>query len=346
MAVLPCFLCYNIYMSQQQKTKSIFGRIVHFALTLFLLASAFAIVVFQQQIRDYATVFNYNPSAEIFEITQKISLTKEAERIFYATDPQVEGAEKFNENCTNQLEQTTVLGCYKDDRIYIFDVQNPELEGIKEATAAHELLHAVWARLGENERASLSSELLREYARVKTPELEQVMENYKITEPGQHENELHSILATELVNLSQTLENHYARYFTDRTKILSFYNSYNSRFTELREESDRILKDTEALKSQIDLEVAEYQLEMSNLNANISQFNTWARNGYYTSQWEFEADRAKLQSEIGAMNMRRDEINSKVDYFNSLTQRLNQISIESKQLTDSIDSRLTAPSDI
>ena len=46
------------------------------------------------------------------------------------------------------------------------------------------------------------------------------------------------------------------------------------------------------------------------------------------------------------MNMRRDEINSKVDYFNSLTQRLNQISIESKQLTDSIDSRLTAPSDI
>jgi cell division protein FtsB len=85
---------------------------------------------------------------------------------------------------------------------------------------------------------------------------------------------------------------------------------------------------------------------MSNLNANISQFNTWARNGYYTSQWEFEADRAKLQSEIGAMNMRRDEINSKVDYFNSLTQRLNQISIESKQLTDSIDSRLTAPSDI
>lgn len=333
-------------MSQTQKTKSIFGKIASFILTFMLLIAALAIIVFQQQIRDYVATFNYEPSAEIYEITQKISLTKEAERIFYATDPQIEGAEEFNKNCTNRLEQTTVLGCYKDDRIYIFDVQNPELAGIKEATAAHELLHAVWVRLGENERASLSDELSHEYERIKTPELEQVMKNYEITEPGQHENELHSILATEFSGLSPVLESHYSKYFTDRTKVLAFYDNYNSRFVELREESDKILQDIEALKSQIELESAEYQREMSNLNASISQFNAWARNGHYTSQEEFEADRARLQSEIGAMNARRNEINSKVDYFNSLSERLRQISIESKQLTESIDSRLTAPSDI
>ena len=333
-------------MSQERKTKSIFSKIVRSILVLILVASSFAAVVFQQQIRDYVAVYNYKPSAEIAEITQKIGLTKEAERIFYATDPQIQSAEEFNKNCTNQLEKTTVLGCYKDDRIYIFDVQNPELDGIKEATAAHELLHAVWARLSENERASLSEELLAEYERVKTPELEQVMKNYEITEPGEHENELHSILATEFADLSPTLEKHYARYFTDRTKVLEFYNNYNSRFIELREESDRILKELEELKAEIELETAEYQQDMANLNANISSFNSRAQNGYYSSQWAFESDRAGLQASVNAMNMRRDEINSKVDYFNSLTQRLNQISIESKQLTDSIDSRLTAPSDI
>lgn len=344
--LLVSILCYNIYMNQKPKTKSVFSKIANFVLTLLLLAASFAIIVFQQQIRDYAITFNYEPSAEIYEITQKISLTKEAERIFYAADPQVEDAEDFNKNCTNRLEQTTVLGCYKDDRIYIFDVVNPELVGIKEATAAHELLHAVWVRLSESERERLSGELLREYDRVKTPDLEQVMKNYEITEPGQHENELHSILATEFADLSPALEAHYARYFTDRTKVLAFYDSYNSRFVELKDESDKILKEIDALRAQIESDSADYQREMANLNTKISQFNTWARNGHYTSQEEFQADRMALQDEINEMNARRNEINGRVDQFNSLSERLKQISIESKQLTESIDSRLTAPSDI
>ncbi len=50
-------------------------------------------------------------------------------------------------------KRNAILGCYNPSSrdIYIYNVTNSELDGVKEVTAAHEMLHAAWERLSESE---------------------------------------------------------------------------------------------------------------------------------------------------------------------------------------------------
>lgn len=106
----------------------------------------------------------YEPDATVAAIEADLELTDTGRRIFAATRPTVEGSEEFNEHCDSHDAEVSLLGCYADGRIYIYEIALAQLAPANKVTAAHELLHAAWERMGASERRQVSEWLQQLYA--------------------------------------------------------------------------------------------------------------------------------------------------------------------------------------
>ena len=293
-----------------------------------------------QQIVDTFKANFYEPSSEIKELVSSIEFKDDAKKVFFASNPQIENKDSFASKCINRAEKTAVLGCYKDSEIHVLDVKDPQLNGIKEVTAAHEFLHAIWARMDNNTRKDLGKKLTEEYERIKTPKFEELMKNYKETEPEEMENELHSLIGTQEVEISADLEKHYARFFNNRKKIANFYKQYNSKFTKLENEIENLNNQLPNLKKEIDDKTAQYNSQLEQLDKDILNFNQRANNGSFNSQQQFDRERHQLVLRKNKIDSYNKEINESIDRFNVMRQRLLDISIQNEKLYDSITTNL------
>lgn len=311
-----------------------------------MIASAIILGSNYQTIYDHFAAQNYKPSPEVDKILDKISLTDNAKRTFFATDPQVESSETFNQNCRNNSEQTTILGCYSADRIHIYDVKDAKLEGVKDVTAAHELLHAEWQRMSTSEKEKVSDELKAQYEKSKTQKFQDLMEKYRISEPGQEVNELHSIIGTEIENISPELEAHYAKYFKNRKGIVAINTSYKHEFEKVEAENTKIIDEMKQLKQTIESEGSDYDAKVKNLNNKINDFNARANSGAFYSQAQFLAERRQLVDESNNLEILRKSINDKVAQFNNKRKDLESNSAKGQQLYDAINSKASSETSI
>ena len=69
------------------------------------------------------------------------SMSEEGRRVFYLASPKILDRAAFGVACPED-DLGTVLGCYAGGKIYILRVTRPELTGVMEVAAAHEMLHA------------------------------------------------------------------------------------------------------------------------------------------------------------------------------------------------------------
>ena len=332
------FRAKNVIMESMKKLN--FAKIFGWIFLLFLVGGSIFVGANFRRIQDYFKAKNFKPSAEILQIVEKIKPTENGKQIFYATNPQLLSAENFNQNCSNSLEKTAILGCYKADEIFIFNIDNSELDGIKEVTSAHELLHAVWARMPDSERKNLGEKLRAEYEKLKTPDFEKLMESYAITQPGEHENELHSIIGTEYGNLSSELEQHYARVFENRQEIVEMNKKYRLKFKELEQNAENLSQEIKKLEAEISAEKDDYSVKTDLLNADIETFNANAKNGFYSSEAIFQRDRQNLLARVNFLTEYRAQINSKIENYESKIAELKQISTKIQRLYDSINSKI------
>lgn len=326
--------------------RGIFVKIFNIITILFFVVSVVLIGLNIRHIQDYFRANNFKPSQEILSIVSKIKPKDNAKQIFYATNPRVLSTDEFNQQCNNSLEKTTVLGCYKSDEIFIFNVNDSELDGIKEVTAAHELLHAVWARMSDRERENLKGVLRADYERLKTPSFEKIMANYAKTQPGEHENELHSILGTEWADLSPELEQHYAEIFENRREIVAMNLKYKSKFEALEKTAENLDSELKRIKSEITAEQSDYEAKLNILNDEIADFNEKSKNGSYSDVDTFRYNRQKLASRVDFLRKYKSDINSKIADFNEKAVRLSEISMKLHQLYDSIDSNFKNIKDV
>ncbi|GGE29182.1 hypothetical protein GCM10011510_08110 [Streptococcus himalayensis] len=277
-------------------------------------------------------------SAEIVALEEKIELTNQGKRLFYKTNPQLEPAEVFYQSAPKQRERMLVWGYYLSglDEIHILANQKPELSGIEEVTAAHELLHAVWARLSDEEKERLGKELRMVYEQVKTASLEERMALYEEEEPGQFENELHSILGTEYGELSPPLEEHYALYFRNRPALVAFRQQYGATFEAMEQQIQQLQLDIQQLKADIDTAQASYETKKEELDAAIAQFNQRAASGGFTSQTEFQAERSYLFSQQEIVEAEGNTINQWIEDYNAKVSALNTLSQKNQEFYQSI----------
>lgn len=289
----------------------------------------------RQDVIDYYRLFTYKPSSEIVALADTATMQGRGRDLFFASEPKVSEANQFNADCTNNDEHSVVLGCYKLQQIFIFNVTDARLSGVKEVTAAHEMLHAAYERLGDGDRQKVNKLIEAQLATMNDPNLNELIALYEKSEPGERLNEMHSILGTEYSGLSAELENYYKQYFSDRSKLVALTNSYQALFRESEKRIATYDQELASLKQAVDDSANQLDLLYSYLSSQNAQLNTLR-----------SSDPEAYNASVPAYNAKVREYNSLVSknrtlvaQYNELVDKRNKEAAAQNSLYNSLDSK-------
>lgn len=336
--------------SQQSSPRKRRGIVATLLVSVVLLGASLFVALNPQYISDTIRFWTYTPTTQVATITSDIQFTDNGKFLFYASRPVVADSQSFNQSCDRKEQNTAIIGCYVGDTIYVYDVTNEKLDGVKEVTAAHEMLHAVYQRLTTSEKKKVDQLVEEEYTKLSAdPAYADRMAFYARTEPGERDNELHSIIGTELSVIDPELEAHYAQYFRDRSKIVAYYNKYNGAFKQLKEQSETLASQLDTLGKKIESDKAAYSAEVAALNTDVDEFKRRDAANDFESVAKRNAELLTLQSRISATDKKRNmviaTIQNEVNQYNELVKEFNATQVQSQELFKSIDSTVvSAPS--
>lgn len=305
------------------------------------ISAALFLILNRQWVLDQVALWQYEPPAEIVALADRTAMTDDGRQAFYASRPVLQAATDFRGTCGNNEEGTAVLGCYTNRLIYIFNVTDIQLDGIKDVTAAHEMLHAVYERLSESERARVDGLLESEYQKLAADDaFTDRMAYYAKVEPGERNNELHSIIATEVATIDPQLETYYKKYFADRAAVVRLHATYSSVFERLKTQGDELSRRLDVLATSIEQASEAYNVASQQLNRDINTFNRRATQGEFETQVEFNAERSGLAARSEDLAADRQSINNMISEYNQLRDQLATIATQTQALNRSIDSSL------
>lgn len=277
-------------------------RAATYAVILGLLA---ATALNLQTLIDQYYLRTFHPGPDMSKIIGELQLMPSAKAMLYRGQPQIDSKQAFNADCDpshGELE----LGCYFGGRIYVLRISNQDLASEMEVVTAHELLHEAYARLNGGDRQRVDRLVEQAVQSIHDPDLDARLADYAKTEPGERDNELHSILGTEYGSLPPELEQYYGRYFSNRQAIVQAHAQYQDVFNGRKAQIDQELATIRSLKSQL----ASLDAQMSALRAggNIGAYNALV-------------PRQNLL--VDRVNALIRQYNSDVDEYNALSQSLN-----------------------
>lgn len=300
--------------------------------------TAFAVILFNKQaISDWWHLRSYDPPTEIVQLATETSMNDDARRLFYIYDPKIEPSEDFNEHCRKGGEFTIVLGCYiEGEGIYLFEVSDERLHGIKQVTAAHELLHAAYDRLSSGEREEVDRLTAAAFEKLDNQRIKDTVQQYRDSDPSSVPHELHAILGTEVRDLPEELEQYYTRYFTDRSKIVAYSETYEAAFSSRQAEADAIAAKMDALKSEIE---ALNQALDEESRALESQYNYLESQRGSADPQSFNEAIDEYNAAVRAYNVEAARTSSLIDEHNALYEQYQAVVLEQQDLYEAIDSR-------
>ena len=328
--------------------KKIISRIFTCVLVLALLAGGIVAYLYRQQINDHFAAQRFEPTAQIVTLTNDLRLTEAGHRIFWASAPTLDASQNFNQQCAKveHSEEGHILGCFTESRIHLFEITDERLNGIVEVTAAHELLHATFARLGDGERSSLVRKLnsLYDELAAKDPELERRMSVYSGLSRTAFANELHSVLGTEQRELPEWLEQHYATWFKDRGVILDYFDSYHAIFNELKQRAAELQSEMTALRTDVEQRSVTYDAAVEQFNSEWATFV--ARNEAFEfsdNPAEFYRLRADFYERRDALGAEMRSLNADIDRYEQMRAELQELGELNHELEQQLDSALAPP---
>ena len=286
-------------------------------------------------IADWWFLCNYQPPEEVTQLVDKAFLNNNGRRIFYLGNPQISDKQEFNQYCPI-TERSLVLGCYSAGDIYVLKVKRPELDGVMQVTAAHEMLHAAYDRLSKKEKESINNELEEFYKTVTTPKLRQLISDYTQTDPTVRLNELHSILPTQVKTLSPALETYYQRYFTNRGGVVTAYRHYEEVFTALTQQIDSLQREISTIRSGLSSIEADLVRQKTQIETTNRELEAYRRSG------DIEAynNLVPIQNQlVVTYNETVERYVSLVEQHNQKVALVNRVALEQNELADSLDSK-------
>lgn len=303
---------------------------------------------YRGDIRDHFLASSFDPSPRIEQIHDSMDLTARGDRVFLASQPEIGGRDVFNKWCAgvDHTEEGHVLGCYTQRQIRLFEVSDERLSGVVETTAAHELLHAIWARMSQSDRDEMSKTLFAEYKKLAATDqqFKERMSVYESLSKPAFANELHSVFGTEVRALAPELEQHYSRWLENRAVIVDFYDGYHAVFVELRAEADRLSSELEALRADIEARSEQYDADVAQFNADAADFRDRNERYEFSGQRElFDQVRGELLARQDNLNAARDAIQADTNRYNDMREQLIALNDVSIELNDVLDSALPDP---
>ena len=301
-----------------------------------IITLAVLVLINREWIGDYWRGVFFQPSDEMVTIRDRLDLADYGTFLFNASNPVLSSREEFNDKCRYEKdEEEAILGCYLDKDIYIYNIVDKRLDGVRECTAAHELLHAVWKRMNEEERKSYS-ELLSQVYEQNKDFLEKELEIYENNERGE---ELYVRVGTEVKNLPGDLERHFAKVFKDQDKVVGYYDKYITVFRDLQAELDDLEAEMNSIKMEIEAKEVEYSNRVAQLNAEIDEFNSCAEvAGCFSSQWVFNQKRNVLLGEQNALVSLYEQIEGLIEVYNQKVDKYNEDVVSNNKLNQIINS--------
>jgi hypothetical protein len=305
---------------------------------LVLLVTMALVMANRQNLIDWWRLRTYDPPAAVVALADQDTMTDYARKVFYVNRPQIEGKAAFNKSCPDSTaEQTIVLGCYHGNQggIFLFNVSDERLAGVEQVTAAHEMLHAAYDRLDAGERNRVDKLLENYYRSGLTDErIKKTIDAYKVSEPHDVVNEMHSIFGTEVANLPSDLETYYKQYFTNRTAITDAAAAYQAEFTSRQDQVAQTDAQLANLKTQID----SLQADIKNQQQTINDEEARLKSLRDTNVSAYNAAVPAYNQQIDAYNSNVQQVRSLIDRYNTLVAHRNAIAFEESQLIKSLDS--------
>ena len=313
-----------------------FWSVVVTLVSVSVFAASLFFILRQDDVVDWWLLRDYDPPAEIVELAEDTTMTELGQRYFYVYRPQLLDRDTFRANCT-VAEKSIVLGCYVSRQgIFIYDVTDEQLSGIRQVTAAHEMLHVAYERLSTAERERIDQLNLEAFDDLDDDRIRRTMEAYRQRDPSIVANELHSILPTEVRELSDELEEYYAQYFDDRLEVVAFTEQYSGVFEEARQRVQELdlelrgkLADIELLQDSLDAQAVQLESDRNRLNQLLEQEQFEA---YNAGVDDFNAD-------VRGYNNTVNQLRSLTDSYNELVAERNSAAVAYESLTTSIDTR-------
>jgi hypothetical protein len=242
-------------MNHKSRTEQPVGNALGRYLLWAILPTLLVVRGISKPVMQRLQLINYNPPYEVSQLATQANMSDEGRKVFYLTTPTIEAKKVGLKLCTsNDAEKTITLGCYVSGKgIFIQKVTDERLNGTMQITAAHEMLHAVYhEHLSNSERTEIDRELLRVFDNLNNPRLKRLIQIYRDRNPSHVSSELHSFLGTEEVKLGSKLEQHYAKYFVDRAKLVAMAQQKNQLFAGIENKAGGIEQQLTTLKSQMD----------------------------------------------------------------------------------------------
>lgn len=296
-------------------------------------------------IYDHWQLYNYQPPNAITQLAEQTTMTPYAKRLFYSYHPALEDSASFNRDC-RVSERAIVLGCTVIWRgIYLYNTKDPQLDGIQQVTAAHEMLHVAYSRLSSSERQHINKLVSDEYARIKgnNPVLVREIQSYRDTEGETAiDNELHSMLGTEVSQLPPELEQYYSQYFNDRQAIIKYKERYQEVFSSRQAAVERDDQQLTATQKIINSNEAQLQQQAQAITRQRATLDQKLANNDIAG---YNAGVAPFNQAIANYNQLANQTKQLINDYNQLLKERNALALEINQLTQTISSQpIPAPS--
>lgn len=314
------------------------SKVGFFLISVAILALVAGVVANFGLFKDWATGLSYRPTAEMEQIRTQLGLTGAGRRIFDAVQPELKERDEFNQNCREVENESAILGCYTKDKVFVYNITDDELAGIKELTTAHELLHAVYARMSNADRTKWGVILNDVYQN----NLDVLGAEIDIYPEEQRREELYVRAGTEIKSLPEELEKHYGEIFDDQDKIVEFYERYIGVFREIEVRLEELHEEITRLSAEIEQATAEYETRITALNAAVGEFNQCAGTAdCFSSNAEFYTRRAELVNEQTALKNLFASLSEKIAQHNALVEEYNENAVHGQLLNSRINSSVT-----
>ncbi len=300
-------------------------------------------------IRDWLVVGKVVASSTLETYVSEAGMSSAGRFYLYAAKPELHTSATFSRSCPTKETGVAVLGCYSlaTDRIHLLDITDPAFDTMEPVVAAHEMLHAVWARFDEAERARVAKAVKASYAAINDPALAERLKVYEDAAGNVDVAELFAVLGTEVALVSDDLNEVYNRYFDRRGAVVALAVEASGVITTIVDEIARVSSEIVATEAAIAAARTAYEDGMAKLTADIKTFNKHAdKKGYYQSQSQFDRDRKALKKREAALEKSRVDINAQIDEFNALVKQLGVLNDQAMALNEALGVDVSAMSPV
>lgn len=254
-------------------------------------------------------------------IATRTTMTDEARSLLALSNPTLVDPSALAATCTLDPE-LSLLGCYRSGQIAVLAVTDPRLQGMTEATTAHEVLHAGWTTLDGSERERLTQLLQTAFDRVATTQLTARIEAYRERDPAVVGNELHSILGTEVADVGPELEAYYRRWFVDRSAVVELAVGARATFVALDAQVDDLDTRLGELLSLIESEEAILENDRATLEVRSAELDALRAAGQID---DYNAGVGPFNDLVRLLNDSVSAVQNLVEEYNALVSERNDL---------------------